>query len=120
LKIARKIIGEIVVYELDGQFDTNTSPHVEEAINLDLDGGRFKIIFDLSKTPFVSSAGLRVVLSTNRRISLNNGSFRLCCANEVVSEILQVSGFDTFIKIGNSLEEVLNDMSESGGVDTSA
>ena len=110
MEITRTTQGEIVIYDLDGKFDTNTSPEVGEAINLDLYGGKYKMIIDLSKTSYISSAGLRVILSANRKISYNDGDFRLCCPSGLVKNILEMSGFDTFLKIRESLEETLTEL----------
>ena len=105
----KKRKGDILIFEIGRSLDTNTSPAVEKEVNQDLIDGESKMIFDLSKTSYISSAGLRVILSTNRQISLNEGVFRICGINGIVEEIFKVSGFDTFLEIRGSLQEALID-----------
>ena len=118
MEITRKKSGDVIIYEFEGQFDTNTSPDAEREINKDLEEGEFKMILDISKISFVSSAGLRIFLSTNRKISTNKGVFSICGPNDIVKNILQISGFDFLLNVRDSIQESLKDFeNESAGGD---
>lgn len=98
--------GEKLVFDFIGQLDTGTAPKVESEVNRYLEK-HHQVIFDLQQTVFVSSAGLRVFLGTAKKIKASNGKFIICNANEVVQEILDISGFSQILMIKPSLEEAL-------------
>lgn len=107
LEIKIKEIDDVVVVDCNGTLDTNTSPEAEAQINESLEKGTKKMIIDLENTKYVSSAGLRVFLATAKRIMANSGGMILSRPNEIVKDILQVSGFNTIIEVKPSLEEAL-------------
>jgi anti-sigma B factor antagonist len=98
---------EIRIIEFSGRLDTSTSPVAETEIIKLLDAGHNKLIINLSKTEWVSSSGLRVFLVTAKKISATKGKLKLCQLNEVVKEILDISGFSTILDITASEDEAL-------------
>ena len=103
----QKIIDSIIVFRFAGNLDTGTSPDAELAVNRELENQPKKMIFDLSKTEFVSSAGLRVFLATAKKLAVNGGVLKICAANNIVKDILEISGFDTFLDVKDSLDKAL-------------
>lgn len=99
--------GDILIIHCQGNLDTSTATKTEMEINKHLKDSP-KIVLDLAGTNFVSSAGLRVFLATAKRIMAANGVLRLCNANSVVSEILQISGFNTILTVKPTLQEALS------------
>ena len=97
----------IIMYE--GDLDTRTATQAEIETNKFLKG-YLKVVMNLQNTNFVSSAGLRVFLSTAKRLHALDGTLRICNANEIVSEILDKSGFSTIIDVRNDLLEALSDI----------
>lgn len=100
----------VTVFDLVGNLDTNTAPEAEAAINDKLASGVSKIVLNLEKTNYVSSAGLRVFLATAKKMTASGGAVKLCCANEVVQEILDISGFSTILDVKESEEQALSDI----------
>jgi len=97
----------VQVIKISGNLDTNTSPEAESTINNLINEGKDKMIVDLSETGFVSSAGLRVFLSTAKQVTAKGGAVKFCGANEVVQEILDISGFSGILDVKSSLDEAL-------------
>jgi len=110
MEIQKKEEGDITLLELIGNLDTNTAPVAEKAVNEAIDLGVMKLLFDLSKTGFVSSAGLRVFLVATKKISAKGGAVKLCAPNEVVKEILEISGFTTIIDVRSSVEQGIDEL----------
>ncbi len=108
LEIRTKEINDKIVIGLQGNLDTNTSPEAEDEINKYLEKGEAKILIDLEHTRYVSSAGLRVFLATAKRTMAKSGMLILCHPNQIVKEILDVSGFSTIIEVKPTLDEALN------------
>lgn len=97
----------VQVIQINGNLDTSTSPKAETQINEMINNGELKMIIDLSDTGFVSSAGLRVFLSTAKQITAKGGAVKFCGANEVVQEILDISGFSGILDVKASQDEAL-------------
>ena len=108
LEITLKEKNDVVIISLIGTLDTNTSPEAEVEINKSLDDGADKMAIDLENTRYVSSAGLRVFLATAKKMMAKSGNVILCQPNDIVEEILHVSGFNKIIEVKRTLNEALN------------
>jgi anti-sigma B factor antagonist len=97
---------DILVMNFNGKLDTSTAPKVEAETVKQIESHK-KIIINLQNTTFVSSAGLRIFLATAKRLAAAGGKLRICHPNEVVLEILEISGFTTILDIKNTLDESL-------------
>ena len=82
---------------LEGRLDTTTSPELEAAMKESLDGVTV-LTFDFSKLEYISSAGLRVLLSM-QKIMNKQGSMKLTHVGEVIMEIFEVTGFTEILTI---------------------
>ncbi len=107
LEIKTKEVNDVVVVGLVGNLDTNTAPKAESNINKWLEKGTKKIVINLEETRYVSSAGLRIFLATAKKMTASNGAVKLCCPNEVVQEILDISGFSTILDVKTTEEEAI-------------
>jgi anti-anti-sigma factor len=110
LKITLKEINDVVIIGLHGTLDTNTSPEAEVEIIKSLDHGAKKMVINLENTRYVSSAGLRIFLGTAKKMQAASGRVILCHPNEIVKDILHVSGFNTIIDVRSTEEEALNEL----------
>jgi anti-sigma B factor antagonist len=99
---------EVVVVKLTGNLDTNTAPDAEAEINSWLEKGTQKMVINLEETKYVSSAGLRIFLATAKKMTAKGGAVKLCSPNEVVQEILDISGFSSILDVKKTEEEALN------------
>jgi len=100
-------VNDVVIVKLLGNLDTNTAPDAEIEINKWLEKGALKMVINLEQTNYVSSAGLRIFLATAKKITASGGVVKLCCANDVVQEILDISGFSTILDVKKTEEEAL-------------
>jgi len=106
LLVAKK--SEVVIVMPDEQLDTNTSPEAEKMLMEQLDAGESRIVIDFSKTDYMSSAGLRVILKTASLLQEKGGGFALCNGNEQIIEVLEISGFLEIVKHFSSMKEAVN------------
>lgn len=107
LEVNANEVNEVVIVKLLGNLDTNTAPDAETEINKWLENGAQKMVINLEQTNYVSSAGLRIFLATAKKITAAGGVVKLCMANEVVQEILDISGFSTILDVKKTEEEAL-------------
>ncbi len=98
MEITNERIGDAVVARFGGSIDTSTAPEALEHFDALVDADESLIVADFSSVDFVSSAGLRVLLATAKKIG-SSGSLRLCGLNPSVKEVFDVSGFSTIFAI---------------------
>lgn len=103
-------VDDVAVVKLVGNLDTNTAPEAETVINSWLEKDSKKMVVDLEEAKYVSSAGLRVFLATAKKMTATGGTVIFCNPNEVVKEILDISGFSTILNIKDSREKALNEI----------
>ncbi len=82
---------------LEGRLDTMTAPSLEEEVKSSIEGIK-ELVFDLKDLVYVSSAGLRVLLSAQKTMN-KQGSMTIKNANEEVMEIFEVTGFIDILNI---------------------
>lgn len=107
LEVNANEVNDVVIVKLLGNLDTNTAPDAETEINKWLEKGTKKMLINLEKASYVSSAGLRIFLATAKKITASGGALKLCSANDVVQEILDISGFSTILDVKKTEEEAL-------------
>ena len=82
---------------LEGRLDTNTAPQLDEAIKSDLPE-LTSLVLDFEKLSYISSAGLRVLLSA-QKIMNKQGEMKLIHVNEMINEIFEATGFSDILTI---------------------
>ena len=82
---------------LEGRLDTTTAPELEAALTDELDGVA-ALTMDLEKLDYISSAGLRVLLSAQKRM-MKQGGMKVTHVNETIMEIFEVTGFSDILTI---------------------
>ncbi len=102
-----KELGGIQLIELAARVDVTSAPLLEDLCQGLLERGQFKIICDFSRNEYVSSAGLRVFLSTLKRTRKSGGDVVLCCLKPGILEIFDMTGFTSLFKIVDSVEAAL-------------
>ncbi|MBE5833537.1 MAG: STAS domain-containing protein [Butyrivibrio sp.] len=97
MTIEKKKDGSKVTFALEGRLDTTTSPELEAQLKDDLNDVT-ELIFDMDKLEYISSAGLRVLLSA-QKVMNKQGSMKVVKVNEDIMEIFDVTGFSDILTI---------------------
>lgn len=97
MQINKTKAGEELTIALEGRLDTTTAPELDEVLKAEL-AGISKLAFDLSKLEYISSAGLRVLLSAQKTMN-KQGSMVVRNVGEEVNEIFEVTGFSDILSI---------------------
>ena len=84
-------------YMLEGRLDTVTAPELEKELKASLDGIS-ELTLDFEKLDYISSAGLRVLLST-QKVMTKQGALKIVHVNETIMEIFEVTGFTDILTI---------------------
>ena len=107
MQISVKTTNEVKVLAFEGKLDTQTSPDVQQQLTRLIEEGETKILVNLEKVDYISSAGLRVLLVVAKQLKTTDGELRICSLNEVVKEVFDISGFDMILPISASESEAL-------------
>ena len=99
--------GDVRVLSFQGNLDTGTSPEAESQINDLIEAGAQKLLVNFEKLDYISSAGLRVLLATAKKLKPGGGDLKICCLNQTVQEVFDISGFSTILSVTSSEEEAL-------------
>lgn len=91
LNITKNIKGENAEFILEGRLDTVTAPELEGVLKESLDGVK-DLVFDFKDLEYISSAGLRILLSAQKTMS-SQGKMVVKNVNETIMEIFEVTGF---------------------------
>ena len=97
LDIKKNQEGSKLVFSLDGRLDTITAPQLEEEVKSSIDDIT-ELIFDFSDLTYVSSAGLRVLLSAQKTMN-EKGSMVVRNVSDEIQEIFDVTGFTDILTI---------------------
>ena len=97
MTIHAKKNGTALEVALTGRLDTMTSPELEKELNEQLDGAE-TLVFDFTELEYISSAGLRVLLSAHKKMS-DKGGMKVKNINEIVREVFEVTGFTDILNI---------------------
>ena len=97
MNIHRTVNNDELTLSIEGRLDTLTAPELEKTIDNDL-GGIEKLVLDIEKLDYISSAGLRVLLHAEK-IMQRLGGMRVKNVSETVMEIFAVTGFDEILTI---------------------
>ncbi len=109
MDISTEQIDTTTVVRLSGNLDTNTSGPAHEKLEALIEQGNMHLLVNLRQVAFVSSAGLRILLATAKRLNGTEGSLKISNLNETVNEVFEISGFNSILNVFITEEDALND-----------
>lgn len=109
MDIAVSDVGDVKVLRIEGKLDTKTSPDAQTTLADLIEQGARKVVVNFEKLAYISSSGLRMLLTTARQLKGCSGEMRVCGLNEDVQEIFEISGFDTIFAVSGTEREALEE-----------
>ena len=97
MKIEKKQEGTKLTIALEGRLDTMTAPELDQELRTSLDGIQ-DLEIDMTKLEYVSSAGLRVLLSA-QKVMTKQGQMIVKNVSEQIMEVFEVTGFTDILTI---------------------
>lgn len=107
MNIGTRALNDVTVVAIAGNLDSNTSPQAQQAFDTILAAGGKKIAVDFTALDYISSAGLRVLLGTAKRLNTAGGALRVFGLNDTVREVFEISGFSTILAVFPTEAEAL-------------
>lgn len=97
MTITKNLEGKKLTVALEGRLDTGTAPQLEAELKTSVNGIE-ELVLDLANLEYMSSAGLRVLLSA-QKVMNRQDSMKVIHVNETISEIFEITGFSEILTI---------------------
>jgi anti-sigma B factor antagonist len=104
----RKVDDDTHIVSVSGEIDLFTAPEFKQRMSAPIDAGRSKLVVDLSRTTFIDSSSLGVLIGAHRRLKLRGGSLVVVCENEAIAKTFKITGLDGVFTIAPSVEAALS------------
>lgn len=98
--IEKKENGTELNFVLEGRIDTSTAPMIDAELKNSIEG-KTSLVFDFAKVEYISSAGLRVLLSAQKLMN-QQGNMKLINVNASIMEVFDITGFSDILTIENA------------------
>ena len=98
MNIQKKLEGQTLTLALEGRLDTTTAPELEAVIRSSLEGVG-SLVMDLAGLDYLSSAGLRVLLSAQKQMNRKKGKMVVRHVCETIMEVFHMTGFSDILTI---------------------
>jgi anti-sigma B factor antagonist len=107
LSITRADHGDQTVVHLGGEIDVYTAPLVREKLDEQIQGGRTRLVVDLTDVTFLDSTGLGVLVGRLKLTRTRGGSMRLVGTDDRVLKVFAITGLDKVFEIHPTLDAAL-------------
>ena len=105
-------LNDTTVVSISGSVDALTAQEVTSYLSSKIAGGQHHLVLDLGQVDYMSSAGLRAILSALKESRQEGGDLRLAAAQPGVEKILKLSGFTNILKSFPSVDEAVQSFSQ--------
>ena len=106
-ELRNDIKGDVLILRFSGRLDAVTTPQIEKQVCQFIEQGQHKLLLDFSGVDYISSAGMRMLLATTKKLKSLSGQMILCSTNANVMDVFKMSGFDHVLQISPNENEAL-------------
>jgi len=106
MKIVNEMKGACMLVSVEGRMDALTAPEFEKACADFLDQGETNVVVDFAGLEYISSAGLRSILASAKKLKSKGGDLRFCGLTGMVEEVFRISGFQAMFTIVPSFDDI--------------
>ena len=110
MEIIEEKLDDIMIITITERLNTLSSVTLEDKLLDTINKNQSKIIIDFSQLDFISSSGLRVLLTAGKQMKSVQGKLVLCSLKDHVKEVFDVAGFSMLFKMFSSREESIKEM----------
>ena len=107
MEISTRNVNNIIVVDISGSLDTQTSGPASEELTR-IAQASSKVLVNFENLEFVSSAGLRILLRTAKKLQGLGGAMKLCGARGTVKEVMEISGFGELLDLHDSENDAID------------
>jgi anti-sigma B factor antagonist len=100
MKITTKQLKRVDVVKVSGRIDSSTAPDLDKALRSIMDAGRYRICMDLEDLEYISSGGIKVLISTLKTCKRwNRGDLRLANMPPYITDVFELAGLTPLFQI---------------------
>lgn len=99
MNIAKTTDGKLITLKVEGRLDTKTNTELADEFDRCFAEGDISLVLDFSALEYVSSAGLRVILTAQKKINSLGTSMKITGCSDTIKEIFDVTGFTSILTI---------------------
>ena len=108
MEITNKVKGENIVFYIDGDLTTTSSPDAHSELNEALGSEQFKlVVINVENVNFIASTGLRIILALGKKLIKSDTELAVCSMNKTTKSVFKMSGFTKLFKIFDTEKEAL-------------
>lgn len=108
MEITVETVGEIQIVSLGGRFDNAAAPSFDAGIIAVIPAGITRVVLDASALSYLSSAGLRSLLTLQKKMQASGGTLILAGVLPFVQDILNIAGFSKLLRFAPTRESALD------------
>jgi len=95
-------VGDVTVVDVEGQLIVGNRQELKQRVLQDLEAGERKFLVDFTRTGYIDSSGLGVLVSLSKKIREQGGELRLSSLNEDLRTLFELTKLDTLFRIADS------------------
>ena len=99
--------GDVLILYIKGRLDAVSSPTAEHHVFDYINNGMYKIVLNFANVDYLSSAGMRMLLSVTKKLKRLSGKLVVCAVKTNVMDVLKMSGFDHVLDMAKTEEDAL-------------
>ncbi len=99
--------GASMVVKVKGRMDATTAGEFEQEMARHMEAGEKNFVVDLAGLQYISSAGLRAILTVAKKLKSGGGQMAFCRLQGIVQEVFSLAGFSSMFALHDSLEAAL-------------
>jgi anti-anti-sigma factor len=103
--------GNVTIVRIKGRLDAISTTSTEKRVFDMINHGQNKLLFDFTQVDYLSSAGMRMLLSTQKKLKTLSGKLVVCSVSTNVMDVLKMSGFDNVLDLSKTEEDGLQKFS---------
>lgn len=110
MEISQEKINDVAILSLKGRLNVTTTSELEQAFNKLLEENQTKVLVECRELEYISSAGLRVLLTAAKQFKKISGEIALAGLNQNVKQVFEISGFTSIFTIYTTRDEAVKSM----------
>ena len=115
MEITQRVEGGVRVIQPDGRIDTQAAEQLDQVLQAAVAGGNDRIVVDMAKVEYISSAGLRSLAAVLVKCRDEGGDMKVAALNERVTRVFNIIGFDLLMSVTDTPEAALAEFSTGSG-----
>lgn len=104
MKLSKQTENGIVVCKIEGEINIDNSYEMRKAFDEIISDKTKKVIIDLSTLLYIDSSGLATLIEMFQRLKKIDGELRLCCLNDKVKSVFEITKLNTLFSIHENLD----------------